>query len=455
MFIVPLPLGITKEIRFINVNSDQSDSSGSSIISFGNPALKKKAPVRKIAQVESLATPDFSKNIVGTDLFPVDEKIRRRVGFWINVYTQYTTSEGVIHDSKHVDVVYKRIDFSDLDDFSIPGILREKEINRRIKKEKELVQKVLQSIHKKTSKNLPLTSEEQRYFDLFSHISEDKRFLDASSSKRIRFQLGQKDRFLQGLFYSGRYLSIMEKIFKEKGVPTELTRLPFVESSFNLRAQSKVGASGIWQFMRSTGKLFLKIDESIDERNDPIRATEAAALLLKGNYSTLGHWALAITAYNHGRLGMSRAVNQVRSQNIGDIIDNYKSPSFGFASSNFYAEFLAALEISTHIEKYFGRVEIDQPVEFSEFVITDHVDFRDIATYCRIPYDQLQELNPGLSNDVFESKRLVPAGYVLRIPPDKRETFYSRYREIPTYKKFSSLSKAVLDYYARIDERKR
>ena len=106
-------------------------------------------------------------------------------------------------------------------------------------------------------------------------VAEPNKYLNAAHYRRLRSQLGQKDRFLEGYIASGRYLPTMEKIFAAEGLPWELTRLPFVESSFNLAARSKVGASGIWQFMRSTGRLYLKIRGELDERNDPIRATEA------------------------------------------------------------------------------------------------------------------------------------------------------------------------------------
>jgi membrane-bound lytic murein transglycosylase D len=201
--------------------------------------------------------------------------------------------------------------------------------------------------------------------------------------------------------------------------------------------------------MRSTGKLFLKIDDTIDERNDPIRATAAAADLLQGNYQALGSWPLALTAYNHGRLGMVRAVQAVKSSNIVDIIEHYKSSSFGFASSNFYAEFVAAKEIATHPDRYFDHAEVDKLVEFAEFVMTDYIDLKDLSTYSRIPLDVLQDLNPGLSDQVLQSKRLVPAGYVLRIPPEERDRFLTRYAEIPGYRKYSAQKVVPQRYIAQ------
>jgi membrane-bound lytic murein transglycosylase D len=427
--------------------AEPDDLAGVSLVHFFKPAGGNLPTPAEIARkpADDLNSP----GVQGTSDFPVDPRIGERVKFWIRVYSELTSSQGVIHDSKNVNIIYKKIDFEDLNDFTINAKARKKMIEERIKSEKKHIETVLLSIHKKQNNLDSLSEEERAIYEKFIGIDEIDKFKVAASHKRLRFQLGQKDRFYQGLYYSGRYLPVMEKTFKSKGLPVELTRLPFVESSFNLRARSKVGASGVWQFMRSTGKIFLKIDELIDERNDPIRATEAAAELLKGNHETLGSWPLALTAYNHGRLGMVRAVKQVGSTNLADIIDNYRSPSFGFASSNFYAEFIAAVEVSTHAEKYFGKIETEKPIEFAEFVMTDFVDFHDISTYCRIPKDVLQEMNPGLTDAVTQSDLLIPAGYVLRIPPENRDLFLSRYREIPSHRKFASQKSPDKRYIAR------
>ena len=156
-----------------------------------------------------------------------------------------------------------------------------------------------------------MTPEQHTIFKSFRFIFEKNKFKIASERNRLRMQLGQKDRFVLGIFFSGRYIREMEKIFREEKVPIELTRLPFVESSFNLYAYSKVGASGIWQFMRSTGRLFhLRIDNICDLRNDPLAATRAAARLLRMNYEMLKSWPLALTAYNHGPRGVSSIVKK-------------------------------------------------------------------------------------------------------------------------------------------------
>ncbi|MEW6055417.1 MAG: lytic transglycosylase domain-containing protein [Bdellovibrionota bacterium] len=369
----------------------------------------------------------------------VEPPLRKRVEFWISIYTQYSTSEGVIHDAKYPEIIYEKLDFrSDSEDFSTPQKVKQKRKQNKIKEVKNFYQKLLLAMHKKQKKNEPFSEAEKRIADLYKTVDEPNKFHSAAHNKRIRFQLGQKDRFLQGLYYSGRYLGIMEKIFKARGVPVAITRLPFVESSFNLKARSKVGASGIWQFMRSTGKLYLKINDTIDERNDPIRATEAAASLLLHNYEALGSWPLAITAYNHGRKGLMRAVRKVGSDELHEIIDEYRSRSFGFASSNFFAEFMAAAEVERNATKYFGSVERDKPIEFSEFVMNDYIRVHDLATYTRISPDALMELNPGLSDQVVKGKKFIPSGYVLRIPVDFKETFLARYNEIPANKRYNA-----------------
>ena len=338
--------------------------------------------------------------------FDVDPRMRRNVEFWIRIYTEYTNRTGLIHDAKYIDKVYERIDLDEGEDSD------SKDVRAAKKRWKDL----LLAVHKKEKKPETLNEEERKLYKLFEDISEPNKFLNAAHRKRLRFQLGQKDSYLDGLKQSGRYLPLMEEIFKREGLPVELTRLPFVESSFNVRARSKVGASGIWQFMRSTGKLFLRINDAVDERNDPIRATEAAARLLKMNYESLGKWPLAVTAYNHGRKGMMRAVRQVGSEELEDLVGNYRSRSFGFASGNFFTELLAAIEVERDAEKYFGKVERDRPLSFYEVKIPDFVSISDLAEAIEMEPSELKGMNPGLTDLVWEESRLVPAGYQLRVP---------------------------------------
>ncbi len=178
----------------------------------------------------------------------------------------------------------------------------------------------------------------------------------AQAADDVRFQLGQSDRFRAGLQRAGLWESHIAQTLAARGLPPEIAALPHVESSFQPTAMSKAGAAGMWQFIRSTGRRYLRIDGAVDERLDPYRSTEAAAQLLSYNYRLLGSWPLAITAYNHGAEGMRRARDQLGTDDIVRIVRQYQSPTFGFASRNYYCSFLAALRLDRDPEKYFGNV---------------------------------------------------------------------------------------------------
>lgn len=362
--------------------------------------------------------------------FEVNGVLKKNLQFWVGIYTQYDTQQGLIHDAKYIDHVYEVVDLKNGDSTG------ERSVRRIKKKWRDL----LISVHHKQNHPDQLNEEEKKVFNLYGDVNEPNKFLNAAHRKRLRFQLGQKDRFLEGLKYSGKYLPHMEEIFKKEGMPIELTRLPFVESSFNIKARSKVGASGIWQFMRSTGRLFLKINDHVDERNDPFRATEAAAKLLRLNFESLRSWPLAVTAYNHGRKGMMRAVRKVGAEDLEEVVSGYRSRSFGFASSNFFTELLAAIEVEKNAEKYFGKVERLSPDSFIEVPIPHYVSLRELVRFLKLDQSRIRELNPGLSEAVLGGRDSIPAGYLLRLPSDAKDQsqkeaqvrlFTAGYEQIP------------------------
>ena len=363
--------------------------------------------------------------------FSVDARLKKNMEFWVSIYTQYGMHQGLIHDSKYIDLVYEIVELSPAD------LHRSPQKSKIVKEAKKKWKRLLLSVHRKQNQPESMTEEERKLFLLFKDVNEPNKFLNATHRKRLRLQQGQRESYLAGLKNSGRYLPLMEEIFRKEGLPVELTRLPFVESSFNVRASSKVGASGIWQFMRATGKSFLKINDAVDERNDPIRATEAAAKFLKMNYESLRQWPLAVTAYNHGRKGMMRAVRLVGSEELEDVVADYRSRSFGFASANFFCELLAAIEAEKHSERYFGKIERLPPLKFFEVKIPDYVDMRDLVEFLKLDINAVKELNAGLTDWVFSGVRLVPAGYRLRLPDDgspkdaAARVFLAGYAEIP------------------------
>ncbi len=378
--------------------------------------LKFFIPVLFSSLALSFSPSAYSDEVKVESPFRVDERLQKNVQFWIKIYSQYSTYQGVIHDSKYIDHVYEVIDLRS-------GAKESpKKRRKRFQESKRKWTQILLSVHKKRKTPEKLTEEERRVFEMFANDDEPDKFVKATQRKRLRMQLGQKDRFIEGLKHSGRYLPQMEQVFKNAGLPVELTRLPFVESSFNVEARSKVGASGIWQFMRSTGRLFLKINNAIDERDDPIRATEAAARLLKMNYEHLKNWPLAVTAYNHGLMGMERAVKKVGSEDLEDLVEDYRSRRFGFASTNFFTEFLAALEVEKNADRYFGVVERYSPIPSYEVKIPKPLDVRVLVQFLRLDLNALDNLNPGIKDAVFAGRILLPAGYSLRIPLPAGET---------------------------------
>ena len=234
--------------------------------------------------------------------------------------------------------------------------------------------------------------------------------------ERVRAQRGIKERTAAGLKRSGRHITHMQQIFRERGLPIELTYLPIVESSYDITARSNVGALGMWQFMRTTGRQYMRVDRSIDERRDPIESTRAAASFLRESYETLGNWPLAITAYNYGPGGMSRAVAAIESDNLVDLIRDYQHPYWGFAPKNFYAEFLAAVEIGKNVNQYFPELQLEAPLAFQEIELKNSVSLTALAKNTGLTRDQLLGWNPALSAQT----RLVPAGYRVKVPVDSK-----------------------------------
>lgn len=390
-----------------------------------------------------LVTPALARSVASSPLpahsaFTGEELLKKNVRFWVDVYTQFSTRQGVIHDTKNVDKVYELIEVG-------AG-----STGSKIRAAKKRWREALLSAHRKQGDLTRMNEDELKVSALFRDIDQPTKLLDAAHRRRLRFQLGQKDRFRQGLIDSGRYLPWMEEIFRREGLPVELTRLPFVESSFNLKARSKVGASGIWQFMRSTGKLYLNINDAVDERNDPIRATEAAAKLLKTNFESLKSWPLAVTAYNHGRKGMMRAVRRVGSDHLEDLVSDYRARSFGFASSNFFSGLLAAIEAERNAEKYFGKVEREPQLRFYEVPLPDPIRVKDLVRFLSLDLKQAKEFNPALTDAVWSNQLPMPKGYRLRLPIEnlaqaetEAKVFLAGFERIPATLRGRSRSKST------------
>lgn len=330
-------------------------------------------------------------------------ELERDIAFWRRVYTEVSTQGGFIHDPERLDVVYDVVEF--------PAGSSARQRSKLIDEMKRKYTKILERL---ASGAENLSEEERRVEALWPKGTRRARFEQAA--EEVRFQLGQADRFREGVVRSGAWRDHIAATFERLGLPRELAALPHVESSFNPYAYSKVGAAGMWQFMRSTGRRFLRIDGVIDERLDPYRSSEAAARFLEQNYIILGSWPLALTAYNHGPGGMRRAKEQLGTADIATIVRKYNSRTFGFASRNFYVAFLAALEIDADPTKFFGPIERN-PADSSIVVeMPGFVPAASVARAFALDREELRKLNPSLLPSVWNGSRHIPRGFDLRVP---------------------------------------
>jgi membrane-bound lytic murein transglycosylase D len=339
-----------------------------------------------------LMTPAVAQN--ASD-FPRPESLEPAVQFWIRVYTEVDTQSGFLHDAEHLDVIYTALPLD----------------RKQIEAKREAIKAALTVLS--TGKRSGLSAEEQQVLALWPANVSNQTLKIASDN--VRWQLGQSNRFLAGLRRSGAYREHIQKVIAAKNLPPQLVVLPHVESSFNPGAYSSAAAAGMWQFTRATGQRFMRIDHIVDERMDPYIAAEAAMSLLEYNYRVLGTWPLALTAYNHGAGGIARAVREMGSSNIEDIVANYKGRRFGFASRNFYAQFLAVNEVEERAESFFGKVDYNPAPNFTELATDAYIDAEVFARSANISLAQLKADNPALRPVVWEGQKRIPRGFKMKL----------------------------------------
>jgi membrane-bound lytic murein transglycosylase D len=357
------------------------------------------------------ASPEFDLASVA-GILP-QKGLEPRIAFWKMIYTQYDRRHVVLHDRENLAIIYKVITFDRLPEVSE---LERREQKRKIEEEGDKIENALKDLANNGVEAAGFSSTHKGVYKALEKagVRMDRNFL-LEVATRVRDQRGIKDRFEAGIIRSGLYLPYIKESFSEKGLPEDLAYLPHVESSFDYASYSKVGAAGIWQFMRGTARGLLTINSLMDERRDPIRATEAAAALLSKNYRQLGSWPLAITAYNHGLNGMLRAKESMGGDYLS-ILDKYESKYWGFASKNFYSEFLAALDAAKNFHKYFPLAKPAEPLEFAKLVLKSGSRAAQLRAISRISEGTLRAYNPAISVDIKRSFNRLPSGYALRLP---------------------------------------
>jgi len=346
----------------------------------------------------SLALVSVAFNAHASTLFPRPAELEPAINFWVRVYTEVDTDSGFLHDSQNLAVVYERLPLN---------LTKIEDTRSRIREDLRILA---------TGKRSGLSGSQQRTLAAWPADVGNETLLTAVDN--VRWQLGQSDRFLSGLQRSGAYRQYIDSVIREKGLPPELVVLPHVESSFNPGAYSSASAAGMWQFTRATGQRFMRIDHIVDERMDPYMAANAAMSLLQYNYNALGTWPLALTAYNHGTSGIARAVRETGTTDIETIIANYKGRAFGFASRNFYAQFLAVLQVEHDAAKYFGAVRMDPAPRFVEVQTDAFIDAEVFARSAGISLAQLRADNPALRPVVWEGNKRIPRDFPVKLPAD-------------------------------------
>ncbi len=298
--------------------------------------------------------------------FPSPPELHAKIAFWKDVFSVHSKRTVVLHDREYLDLVWLVLDLPLETSAQAksahsntpaklkagPSIKRELSVSAQKMsavvdrvKSKALIETRLKDL-KKRLRRLEKTPEPKD--------AEDKRLLAIvvdltrlrGAHLRLRTQRGIKENFDAGVLRARTLIPKIKKILKEEGVPERLAALPLVESAFNPRARSGAGAAGLWQLMPATAKqLGLKVTRKNDERFNIRKATRAAAKMLRQNFEMLERWPLAITGYNHGPYGVRRGVKLLGSTDLVYLIQNYKKSTWGFASKNFYAEFLAATHL--------------------------------------------------------------------------------------------------------------
>ena len=357
----------------------------------------------------------FSLTIEETH-FPKSKYINQQVSFWEKIFTHYHDDTVVIHDSIFPNEIIDVIDFRLLKDQSDWG-------SGNFKKDtitKMYIDRYKLAIERFSHHGLSAIKYgeiEKRIYDIYKTNRIAMKLLYQGKIK-LRTQAGLANEFLRASIRAQKYLPFMEKTFLRKKIPPILTRIVFVESMFNTQARSKVGASGVWQFMPKTAKKYLKINNLVDERNSPYKATEAAARMLLRNYKKLNSWPLAITAYNHGLGGLSKAVKKIRSRDLEEIIRYYQSPSFGFASKNFYAEFYAAAK---SFDRILAEKKISNKSHFHKvksLYLLEPLTAHQLLKTTQVSKKTLLEYNQCIRNVLFTkfSHKKLPRKFEIFIP---------------------------------------
>ena len=340
--------------------------------------------------------------------FHIQGDFKKNVLFWAKIYTRFSGHHKVIHDKKDLSIVYGAVDTKHS---SIPPSLAVRKIRKSLIHLSEASWP--QTKHAKKLQHQLIEMGVRRP----PEVSPKKFFADLA--KNLRVQTGQRDKIFQGILNSRPFLEFFYKVSSTLNLPRELLAIAFVESSFNLKATSKVGASGVWQIMPHVGKKLLPWGKNVNSRRNIMLSTVAALHLLAQNFKLLKQWDLAITAYNFGTKNIMRAQKKLKKENIdlAYILKHYRSNYLGFASKNFYSAFLALAHILKYKELFFPLDHLPPNIKTSALQYGDVNIF--ISKCGFIPqrlYSSLARLSPrveNINNHLTHPHKIYPRGTLL------------------------------------------
>lgn len=240
----------------------------------------------------------------------------------------------------------------------------------------------------------------------------------------------RRDQMATMLGLSEYYFPIFEAALDAANLPMELKYLPVIESALNPRALSKAGASGIWQFMYYTGKQYgLEVDSYVDERRDPVKATQAAVAFLSDLYGIYGDWQLVIAAYNCGPGNVNKAIR--RSGGKRDFWEiYYRLPR---ETRGYVPAFIAATYAFTYAEEHhLHALDIQLPVATDTIMVSQPLHFNQVADMVQLPVEVIRELNPQYRRDIVPAKNKM---YPLRLAFNHTTAFASLEDTIYTHRR--------------------
>lgn len=272
---------------------------------------------------------------------------------------------------------------------------------------------------------------------IFNNVVEN-----ISSEKVPPYVIKKVDVYVQFFTTSGRnlfqgwldrsmpYIPLIKEILREEGIPEDIAFLPLIESGFNLNAKSPAKATGLWQFMATTGALYgLKMNNWVDERKDPVKSTKAAARHLKDLYETFGSWPLALASYNAGSGKIKRALDRTGSSTFWEI---GQSSVLKRETRDYIPKFMAAMIIAKNPEAFGFTLSEESTFKYDLLQVPGGMAIQMVAKNSNVDYDLLRSLNPELKSHIvpFDEPH-----YTLRLPEGAGEIFMGNFEDLLPYER--------------------